>query len=395
MFLWTILKYILLIPYLLLCAFLTYYIYKEEKPFYTPIYVSKHKDDKGESVEAEVVNIHNEFPCFAKLDKPLNVIKLFFGLVFLGLPRIMINLFLAWRISISNFKILKGETSDDKNKNKKVTNEDINNIVETTKKMTTLYLKLAGLMYEKKHLPDAKILPVYQKYFGPDYKIDYDSKFGCYISNHTCVYDMVISMALFGTGFVAKIGVTKVPIIGPMLQSLQSIFVDRSSTKAKNNILDIIEERQKEYYEGKPVMPFMIFPEGTTTSGRHLLPFKRGAFNSLLPVKATFIHPNLYEDFHIGVGSSDAQINYLRTLSNLYNKVEYFELPVMTPNEYMYKNFTHLGKEKWEIFAEVCREIMCELGEFKKSEYGLKDSFRYCSCIQQKKLLDRKSYKIE
>jgi lysophosphatidylcholine acyltransferase/lyso-PAF acetyltransferase len=268
-------------------------------------------------------------------------------------------------------------------------------MVETAKRLTSLYLKFAGMIIYKKRLPDEKVLSVYRKYFGPDYKIDYDSKFSCYISNHTCVYDMLISMALYGTGFVAKIGITKVPIIGTLLQYLQSIFVDRSSTNSKSNITDEIIRRQKDFIEGKPVMPFMIFPEGTTNSGRHLLPFKRGAFNSLLPVKATFIHPNLYENYHLGCGSSDVGCNYLMSLSNLYNKVEYVELPVITPNDYMYKNFEHLGKEKWEIFANVSREIMCELGGFKKSEFGLKDSFRYCSCIEKKELLDRKSYKIE
>ena len=38
---------------------------------------------------------------------------------------------------------------------------------------------------------------------------------------------------------------------------------------------------------------------------------------------------------------------------------------------------------------------MCELGDFKKSDFGLKDSYRYCSCIDKKALLDRDTYKIE
>ena len=206
---------------------------------------------------------------------------------------------------------------------------------------------------------------------------------------------MIISMALYGTGFVAKIGVTNFPIIGTLLHNLQSIFVDRSNKNAKDNILDIIRDRQKDFIEGKPVMPFMIFPEGTTSSGRHLLPFKRGAFNSLLPVKPTIIHPNLYENFQLGVGSSDVGCNYLISLSKLFNKVEYFELPIITPNEYLYENFKNLGKDKWEIYANVSREIMCELGGFQKSEFGLRDSFRYCSCIEKKQILDRKSYKID
>ena len=394
MFLWTLFKYLFLYPYILICGFITYYIYNEEKPFYTSIEVIKKDEEAGDTVEAKKVNLHDEFPCFRKLDRPLNAlyaIKLFFGLMFLGIPRIIINLYLGGQISVQIGNYLKSKNSEGKATSK----EDIDAMIGIINRLTRLYLKLAGLSYEKKRLPDSKILPVYKKYFGPDYKIDYDSKFGCYISNHTCAYDMIISMALFGTGFVAKIGVGKIPVFGAMVKSMQSILVDRSNSKVKDNILDILEKRERDYYEGKPVMPFMIFPEGTTSSGRHLLPFKRGAFTSLLPVKAAFIHPNLDENFHIGVGSSDVGCNYLRSLSNLYNKVEYIELPVLTPNDYMYENFAHLGKEKWEIFAEVCRSVMCELGDFQKSEFGLKDSFRYCSCMKYKKLLDRKSYKIE
>ena len=396
MFIWTLIKYIFIFPYLIICALFTFYVYREEKPFYTPIYVPK---NKGETETTKVndnkekINIHDEFPCFCKRDKPQNIIKLYLGIVFLGLVRVILNLFLAWRINRNISSYLKSKGIDDKNKKKN--NEDINYILTQTKKITSLYLTLAGLVIDYKRLPDEKVLPVYRKYLGSDYKIDYDSKFCCYISNHTCAYDMIISMALYGTGFVAKIGVTNFPIIGTLLHNLQSIFVDRSNKNAKDNILDIIRDRQKDFIEGKPVMPFMIFPEGTTSSGRHLLPFKRGAFNSLLPVKPTIIHPNLYENFQLGVGSSDVGCNYLISLSKLFNKVEYFELPIITPNEYLYENFKNLGKDKWEIYANVSREIMCELGGFQKSEFGLRDSFRYCSCIEKKQILDRKSYKID
>ena len=61
----------------------------------------------------------------------------------------------------------------------------------------------------------------------------------------------------------------------------------------------------------------------------------------------------------------------------------------------MYTNFSTYGKEKWEIYAEVARKIMCTLGNFKKSNFGIKDSFRYDSCIKEKSFLDRNSYKIK
>ena len=176
---------------------------------------------------------------------------------------------------------------------------------------------------------------------------------------------------------------------------LHSILVDRSSTGAKKDVLELMFERQKTLMEGKPEIPFMIFPEGTTTSSRHLLRFKKGAFAALLPIKPAVLHPNLNSNYHIGVGSTDVGFNYLRSLCELYFKMEYIELPIITPNEYMYTNFSNYGKEKWEIYAEVAREIMCNLGDFKKSDFGIKDSFRYWSCISKKALLDRDTYKIE
>ena len=116
---------------------------------------------------------------------------------------------------------------------------------------------------------------------------------------------------------------------------------------------------------------------------------------ALLPVKPAFLYPNLNSNYHVRVGSTEVGINYLRSLCELFFKMEYIELPIMTPNEYMYTNFSNYGKEKGEIYAEVAREIMCILGDFKKSDFGIKDSFRYCSCISKKALLDRDTYKIE
>ena len=53
------------------------------------------------------------------------------------------------------------------------------------------------------------------------------------------------------------------------------------------------------------------------------------------------------------------------------------ELPVIKPTEYMWKNFSHLGKEKWEIYAEVTRKIMCEISGLKPSNKTFRDSKKY------------------
>ena len=375
---------IFLFIYFCLGSIMAYLIYKEEKPYYTPIYVSKKPQKEGE-IE-EIINLHDEFEEYRRRDKPVNIISLFFGALFFGLIRLLINVICA---IIITFKILN------RKKKAKLTKEDIKYIRNITKSLTSFFLKTSGIIVDKKRLPDEKILIVYQKYFGPDYKIDYNAKFSCYISNHTGFYDLLFAMAFYGCGFVAKEEVGKTPFFGKLAKALDTILVNRNNTGSKNNTLDEIVERQKNFIEGKPVIPFMIYPEGTTSAGRHILRFKKGAFSSLMPIKASILKPNLSDSYHLSCGGCDVAMNFARSLTRLYVEAEYIELPIIIPNEYMYHNFSHLGKEKWEIFAEVTREIMVELGGFKKSNRGIKDNFRYCSCVEKKTLLDSKTYKIE
>ena len=89
---------------------------------------------------------------------------------------------------------------------------------------------------------------------------------------------MSIAMAFFGYGFVAKEAMKKVPVFGKMITGLHSILVDRNSTDAKKDVLELMLERQKTLMEGNPEIPLMIYPDGTTSFSRHLLTFKKGAF---------------------------------------------------------------------------------------------------------------------
>ena len=385
MSLWFLIKLFFLFLYIGLSALITYLIYNEEKMYYKPVFVNKKTKKEGE-IEGSV-NIHDEFDEFAKRDEPINIIRLFIGVLTLFWIRILLDLGLAFYHGTSLFNYSK-------KRNFILKKEERDYIVNITKFRAKFFLFFAGLFVDYKRLPDEEVLKIYRKYFGPDYQLDYDGKFSCYISNHTSMYDMALALAYLGCGFVAKEAVKKIPIFGTMMVGLHTILVDRGNTTGKKDVLELIEERQKDYYEGKPVMPFLIFPEGTTTSARHLITFKKGAFATSLPIKPTIIHPNL-KHYHLAAGAADATLNYFRSLAEIYNKVEYIELPIMTPNEYMYTNFSNYGKENWEIYAEVAREIMCSLGNLKKSEMGIRDSFRYISCLKEKKLLDRDTYKIK
>jgi len=73
----------------------------------------------------------------------------------------------------------------------------------------------------------------------------------------------------------------------------------------------------------------------------------------------------------------------------LFTIVEYIDLPIMKPTEYMYNTVKDYGNEKWEIFSEVCRDIYCDVGGFKKTCMTLRDNCRYSKIMEEMKWIDR------
>lgn len=74
------------------------------------------------------------------------------------------------------------------------------------------------------------------------------------------------------------------PLIGRGAELIESIFVDWKDPNSKHVTAEKIKKQQYDYFEGWSNRPVGIFPEGTCTNGKVLLPFKLGAFLNLLPV---------------------------------------------------------------------------------------------------------------
>ena len=165
--------------------------------------------------------------------------------------------------------------------------------------------------------------------------------------------------------------------VGPIAKGINCLFVKRDSQENRDKVFEILEERQKKFYEGKLLSPLCLFPEGTTTSGRHILKFKKGAFYALLPIKPELILIDQNDDMSFGVGVSSVVYNYLRSLCYLRHKIFFVDLPVIKPTNFMWENYNHLGKEKWEVFAEVTRKILCEISGLKPSNKNYRDSLKY------------------
>ena len=87
------------------------------------------------------------------------------------------------------------------------------------------------------------------------------------------------------------IEVESMPFVGICASGLQSLFLNRGGSKEEREVAvntikdraDAIEVRNESW------QPFCIYPEGTTSDGLHLFPFKRGAFAPMRTVQPTYI----------------------------------------------------------------------------------------------------------
>ena len=349
-----------LLIYTIIIFLYSYWLYRKNYVFYKPLeYIN--------SETLEKVNVHSLYPEFACLDK-ISFIRIFLGNYFMAIIKLLINIFLAIMQIIKlhqHLKNLKNPTTDP---------EEWKILSETISFWTRWLLRVNGIQIIRKNLPYEQI---YKKYLGEDYSFSPNEKYSLIISNHTGFYDIIMNMAINSCGFMAKDETKDVPLVGIIAKGINCLFVKRESEADRERIFSVLEQRQRDFYEGNILAPLLLFPEGTTTNGKYILKFKKGAFYNLLPIKPQLILLEDNPDFSVGIGVSSVELNYFRSLCYCGCKMYLCELPVIKPTEYMWKNYSDLGNEKWEIFAEVTRNIMCEIGGLKQSNRTFRDSKYY------------------
>ena len=92
--------------------------------------------------------------------------------------------------------------------------------------------------------------------------------------NHLSWLDIVAALATWQCTFVAKHEVRDWPVIGWLARSLGVVFVDRTR---KRDLLRAIPALERALADGELVL---LFPEGTTTAGDGILPFRSALFEA-------------------------------------------------------------------------------------------------------------------
>lgn len=115
-----------------------------------------------------------------------------------------------------------------------------------------------------------------------------------YICNHQNNYDMITaaSMVQPTTVTVGKRSLLWVPFFGLLYWLTGNLLIDRDNrAKAHGTIGELVDQFKRKR------ISFLMFPEGTRSRGRGLLPFKTGAFHAavaagvpIIPIVVSNIH---------------------------------------------------------------------------------------------------------
>lgn len=135
-----------------------------------------------------------------------------------------------------------------------------------------------------------------------------------YVANHLSWIDIPIMGGTTDMAFVAQAPLANWPVIGWLAKLNHTVFVSRTDRMTVGAQIEVLREAVARH------RPVTIFPEGTTTDGRSLLPFKPSLFEAMqLPVRPMRVQPVCLDFVDVGpeiawIGEEAGDANALRVL---------------------------------------------------------------------------------
>lgn len=156
-----------------------------------------------------------------------------------------------------------------------------------------------------------------------------------FIANHTSWIDILVLAGASGTAFVAKQELSEVPIIGWLCRLNRTVFVKREN---RMGVAEQINDLRLALADNWSVT---VFPEGTTTDNRSLLPFKTSMLSVLEPPPpGVLVQPVMLDYGTVGeeigwIGEEGGLNNARRVLGRKGSfPVRIHFLPPFSPEEY-------------------------------------------------------------
>lgn len=175
-----------------------------------------------------------------------------------------------------------------------------------------------------------------------------------YICNHQNNFDMVTAAAIVQptTVTVGKTSLLWIPFFGLLYWLTGNLLIDRENrTKAHGTIGELVAQFKKKK------ISFWMFPEGTRSRGRGLLPFKTGAFHAAVAAGVPIIP--------VVVSNTHGKIK----LSRLKNGLAIVEmLPPVDTQAFADQSVRKLATHCRELMSAKLDELNAEVAEREASD---------------------------
>ena len=179
---------------------------------------------------------------------------------------------------------------------------------------------------------------------------EYDG--GLVVSNHMGYVDVFVHAAVFGLRFAPKKEIRSWPVLGWYTSFTHPVWVDRSSRiKSQKTLTEF-----RETLEHK--VPLIIYPEGTSTDGKQILPFKSAPFE--LAADGGFSIQPILTVYRVPEGSdTPCWFGDMELMPHLWSLVG---IPYIDADVYILPQVSANGRTRKEL-ARAIHEIIREAHE--------------------------------
>jgi 1-acyl-sn-glycerol-3-phosphate acyltransferase len=143
------------------------------------------------------------------------------------------------------------------------------------------------------------------------------------VSNHISWLDIHVINAIRPVVFVAKADVSRWPIFGHLAKFLGTIFLNREKLSDIKRVIHLMKQQMV----SENVVA--VFPEGTSSDGQTILPFKSNLFQAaidaerpVLPIKISYLEKGSYTQRTAFIGDMTLVESIKNILSSNFIEVE-------------------------------------------------------------------------
>ncbi len=164
------------------------------------------------------------------------------------------------------------------------------------------------------------------------------------VSNHLSYVDGIVEGGLLNLRWASRADVAKWPLVGLLIASSGTIWVDRTTKSASKKTLDEF------VYTLQSGFCLLVWPEGTSTDGKDgLLPFKSTAFESAVAVGVP-LHPIL-------ISYADHNVLWYGEMTLVPHLCKLLAMPEIVAEVHVLEAIHPNGMDRKE-FAEHVRQVM-------------------------------------